>query len=37
MIETSSNARTRDAFRAAHAERGAIFAAFFKRFSLTSH
>ena len=31
MIETSPNARTRDAYRRAHAERGAVAAELFKR------
>lgn len=31
MIETSQNTRTRDAYRAAHAERGAAFAGLMRK------
>ena len=31
MIETNTNARTRDAYRTAHAERGAAFAGLIKK------
>ncbi len=31
MFETTPNTRTRDAYRTAHAERGAAFAGFIKK------